>query len=104
MWYCLLALGLIARLGLAISVPTHGQLPFTRPDSITGENYPIVAEDTAKYFDHLRRRYGIKGLSIAVVASPTYTGGGWLNQTISLGKADVVGNDVTDRVSHFGAW
>jgi len=102
MWYCVLTLGLIARLGLAISAPTQGQLQFTRPASNPDREYPIVAEDTAKYFDHLRRRYGIKGLSIAVVASPMYTGGGWLNQTISLGEADVVGNEVTDRVRLFG--
>jgi len=95
---CLLYLGLIANLGLALSVPTTGQLPFTSSESTIDKDYPIVSEDTSKYFDHLRRRYGIKGLSIAVVASPTYTGEGWLNQTISLGEADVDGNEVTDQV------
>lgn len=58
-----------------------------------------MSEDAVRYFDHLRRRYGIKGLSIAVVASPTCTGEGWLNQTIALGEADVNENKVTDQVS-----
>jgi hypothetical protein len=91
-------LGLIANLGLVFSVPTNGQLPFTSPESTFNKDFPVVSEDTSKYFDHLRRRYGIKGLSIAVVASPTYTGEGWLNQTISSGEADVHGNKVTDQV------
>jgi hypothetical protein len=93
-----LFLGLIANLGLVLSVPTTGQLPFTFSESTISKEFPIVTEDTSKYIDHLRRRYGIKGLSIAVVASPTYTGEGWLNQTISLGEADVNGNKVTDQV------
>jgi hypothetical protein len=95
----LLCLGLITTLGVALSVPMAGQLPFARPESNINTDFPIVSEDTAKYFDHLRRRYGIKGLSIAVAASPTYTGEGWLNQTISLGEADVRGSKVTDQVS-----
>jgi len=95
---CLLYLGLISNLGLVLSVPTTGQLPFTSPEFTIDKDYPIVSENTSKYFDHLRRRYGIKGLSIAVVASPTYTGEGWLNQTISLGEANVEGSDVTDKV------
>jgi hypothetical protein len=94
----LMLLGLIANLGLVLSVPTAGQLPFTFPESTINNDFPIVSEDTSKYFDHLRRRYGIKGLSIAVVASPTYTGEGWLSQTISLGEADVIDNKVTDQV------
>lgn len=99
MWCPLITLGLVANLGLALSVLTHGQLPFTSPESTINEDFPIVSEDTVKYFDHLRRRYGIKGLSIAVVASPTHTGEGWLNQTISLGEANVEGSPVTDQVS-----
>jgi hypothetical protein len=91
-------LGLIANLGLALSVPTTGQLPFTSPESTVNQDFQIVSEDTSKYFDHLRRRYGIKGLSIAVVASPTFTGEGWLNQTTSLGVADVNDHKVTDQV------
>jgi hypothetical protein len=94
----LMLLGLIANLGLVLSVPTAGQLPFTFSKSTIDNDFPMVSEDTSKYFDHLRRRYGIKGLSIAVVASPTYTGEGWLNQTIPLGEADVNGNKVTDQV------
>jgi hypothetical protein len=94
-------LALIANLSLALSGPTTGQLPFTSPDSTINEDFPVVSEETSKYFDHLRRRYGIKGLSIAVVASPTYTGEGWLNQTISLGEADVNDNKVTEQVCSF---
>lgn len=85
--------------GLALSVPTTEQTIFKNLESTSSGNFPIISEDTAKYFDHLRRRYGIKGLSIALVASPTYTGEDWLNQTISLGEADVNGNKVTDQVS-----
>ena len=86
--------------GLALSVPTTEQTIFNNLESTSSGNFSIISEDTAKYFDHLRRRYGIKGLSIALVASPTYTGDDWLNQTISLGEADVNGNKVTDQVSH----
>lgn len=99
MWCHLLTLGLIANFGLVLSIPAIGQLPFIAPESTLNKDFPIVSKDTARYFDHLRRRYGIKGLSIAVVASPTYTGEGWTNQTISLGEADVYGHKVTDQVS-----
>lgn len=99
MWCHLLTLGLIANFGLVRSIPAIGQLPFTAPESTLNKEFPIVSKDTARYFDPLRRRYGIKGLSIAVVASPTYTGEGWTNQTISLGEADVNGHKVTDQVS-----
>jgi hypothetical protein len=91
----------IALLGtsLALSVPQNAQHPFN-PQREGGENaFPILPKETAEYFDHLRRRYGIKGLSIALVASPTHTGEGWVNQTISLGEADVHGHKVTDQVS-----
>lgn len=94
-----LSFWLIANLGLALSVPTTGQLPFTSPSPNVNKDLPIVSEETVRYFDHLRRRYGLKGLSIAVVASPTCTGEGWLNQTIALGEADVNENKVTEQVS-----
>jgi hypothetical protein len=86
--------------GVALSLPTADQTVLTNLESTISKDFPIISEETAKYFDHLRRRYGIKGLSIAVVASPTYTGEGWLDQTISLGEADVNGNRVTDQVSY----
>jgi hypothetical protein len=96
----ILVLGLaVVSSGLALSLPTLDQTVFNHPESTSKDDFPIISEETAKYFDHLRRRYGIKGLSIALVASPTYTGEGWLNQTISLGEADVNGNKVTDQVN-----
>jgi hypothetical protein len=94
-----LSLALVSS-GLALSLPTTDQTVFTNLESTGRDEFPIISKQTAQYFDHLRRRYGIKGLSIAVVASPTYTGEGWLDQTISLGEADVNGNRVTDQVSY----
>lgn len=60
-----------------------------------------MTEETERYIDHLRKRYGLKGLTVAVVKTgPGYEGEDeWFNQTISLGEADVAGNMVTDQVS-----
>lgn len=98
----LLALSLLDCV-LVTSLPSITQVPLAIPEiKSNGQDYPIIPEETVEYFDHLRRRYGIKGLSIAVVAAPSYTRGeGWLNQTISLGKADIRDNKVTDEVSRF---
>jgi hypothetical protein len=100
--YALWLLGLTLFEGLAVvSLPSKAQLPLTGIVTPGDDEYPIISRDTAKYFDHLRRRYGIKGLSIALVAAPSYTRGEeWVNQTISLGEADIHNNKVTDEVSH----
>lgn len=93
----ILALGLF-RPALSFPFASLEQTPLVA--DVADERYPIVSEDTTRYIDHLRKRYGLKGLTVAVVAGPAYTRSeGWLNQTISLGEADVAGTEVTDEVS-----
>lgn len=99
----LLCLAILAASGIrtAISFPFDStQTPFAPPPQTNNASaYPIISESTTRYFEHLRRRYGLKGLTIAVVASPEYArGDDWLNQTISLGEADVLSSAVTDEV------
>lgn len=87
------------------AIPQSAQRPFA-PTTPPKDDYPIVSEDTTRYIDHLRKRYGLKGLTIALVkAGPAYGEQEleWVNQTISLGEADVAGSAVTEEVSDCSA-
>lgn len=95
-----LALLVLGHLRSTLAIPFDGseQTPWSTHDDID-KRYPIVSEETTQYIDRLRKRYGLKGLTVAVVASPEYTRSeDWHNQTISLGQADVAGAKVTDEV------
>lgn len=100
LWSAIVA---IFQLQQALSFPftfaSTAQRPFA--PSPFDKDRPIITEETERYIDHLRKRYGLKGLTVAVVKTgPGYEGEDeWLNQTISLGEADVAGNPVTEEVS-----
>jgi hypothetical protein len=60
-----------------------------------------VSPNRRAWIEDLRVKYDVKGLSIAIVASPTYARGGgkWHNETLSFGIANGTGGMVDPDVS-----
>jgi len=72
------------------------QRPFTAP-----ADGKLVSDATVEYIEALRGRWGVAGLSIAVVATPEskWGGGEWRNDTLPFGTANAAGDPVTRDVS-----
>ncbi|WWC90960.1 uncharacterized protein L201_005898 [Kwoniella dendrophila CBS 6074] len=74
------------------------QRPFTLPN----ESSSIVSDSLIKKIEQLRTKWGVKGISIGLAASPNSTvfpshssRNDWILETLSFGEADRYGNEVS---------
>ncbi|WWC95629.1 hypothetical protein V866_002494 [Kwoniella sp. B9012] len=94
----------------ALLVSRVNSLPHVTPrqdassSNITASSATIVDEAIVNKLEDIRSRWGMKGINIAVVASPEYMGNkigsiqtGWTTQSIALGQANRFGDAFDDQ-------
>ena len=74
---------------------------FTTHDHPSQHDSSLVAPKVREYIEHLSSKWGIPGMSIAIVAAPGFAGDNsdWITSLDSFGIADSAENAVTRDVS-----
>lgn len=69
------------------------------PDATDG----IVSRELKVWMDGLRERWGVHGMSVAIVTSPDYQygSGEWQQEVLSFGTADGRGRPINEEVSGY---
>ncbi|KAK6908656.1 hypothetical protein I204_02051 [Kwoniella mangroviensis CBS 8886] len=95
---------------LVLLISRVNSLPHATPrqdassSNTTASSATIVDETIVNKLEGIRSRWGMKGINIAVVASPEYMGNktgsnqtGWATQSIALGQANRFGDAFDDQ-------
>ncbi|KAL1406255.1 hypothetical protein Q8F55_007950 [Vanrija albida] len=56
----------------------------------------LLKDSTLRYLEDARAHWGVPGFSVAVVAGPEYTGGGWREELRGFGVANAAGTPVDE--------
>ncbi|KAJ9118538.1 hypothetical protein QFC22_003757 [Naganishia vaughanmartiniae] len=87
---------LLPLLLLAALTQAHPQKPLLLKDKNSASN--LLTQDIIDEFDQLRKDWGIKGASVAVVRQDTVSGD-WKEDVLAFGVADRHDNPVTEKAS-----